>query len=100
MKSCALFGSVLGLLLVAGAADAVSYDLHMVDSQFNAYRCANYRLTRQGGPELLLQCLEGSTYVTYLTIVDATCPKTSWVGSSVDGNGNFTITCKGARLTR
>ena len=91
MKRAALFGSLLGLLLIAGTADAgsISFDRP----------CANYRLNREGGPQLLLQCLQGTTYVTVLTIVDPTCPKTSWVDSK-DVSGNITVTCKGPRLTR
>lgn len=91
MKRLALFGSVLGLLMVAGAADAGSISIDRP--------CTNYRLNRDGGPELLLQCLEGTAYVTKVTIVDPTCPKTSWAESK-DINGNITVTCKGPRLTR
>jgi hypothetical protein len=91
MKRAAVFGSMLGLLLVAGAADAGSYAIPRP--------CANYRLNRDGGPQLLLQCLEASGYVTYVTLVDPTCPKTSW-SESKDANGNITLTCKGPRLTR
>jgi hypothetical protein len=93
MRRAALFGSVLGLLLVAGAADAASITFPRP--------CANtnYRLSRDSGPELVMQCLQGTTYVTVLTIVDPTCPKTSWADSK-DVNGNITVTCKGPRLTR
>ncbi|MEP6942064.1 MAG: hypothetical protein ABI981_03970 [Betaproteobacteria bacterium] len=91
MKRAALFASALALLIVAGAADAgsISFDRP----------CLNYRLNRDGGPQLLLQCLQGTTYVTVLTILDPTCPKTSWADSK-EANGNITITCKGPRLTR
>ncbi len=91
MNKAAMYGLALALLVVAGAADAASIWFDRP--------CANYRLNRDGGPELVLQCLQGTTYVTVLTIVDPTCPKTSWVDSK-DANGNITVTCKGPRLTR
>jgi hypothetical protein len=91
MTRAALFGSALGLLMVAGAADAGSITFDRP--------CANYRLNRDSSAQLLLQCLQGTTYVTVLTIVDPSCPKTSWVDSK-DINGNITVTCKGPRLTR
>lgn len=91
MNKTALFASALGLLIVAGTADAgsISFDRP----------CVNYRLNRDGGPQLLVQCLQGTNYVTVITIVDPTCPKTSWVDGK-DSNGNITVTCKGPRLTR
>jgi len=93
MNKTALFGPAFGLLLFAGVADAssITFDRPCANT--------NYRLNRDGGPELLLQCLEGTTYVTKLTIVDPTCPKTSW-SDTKDVSGNITITCKGPRLTR
>ena len=91
MKKAALFGAALGLLMVVGAADAGSISF--------GRPCLNYRLNRDGGPQLVVQCLQGTTYVTVLTIDDPSCPKTSWVDSK-DANGNITITCKGPRLTR
>jgi len=91
MNKTATYGLMLALLVVAGAADAGSITFDRP--------CANYRLNRDGGPQLLLQCLQGTTYVTVLTIVDPTCPKTSWADSK-DVNGNITVTCRGPRLTR
>ena len=93
MNKAALFAPALGLLLIAGGADAVSYPVTLDRP------CTTYRLTRDSGPYLQLQCLSGTNYVTVLTVVDPTCPKTSWADSK-DGNGNITLTCKGPRLTR
>jgi hypothetical protein len=93
MNKAALYGPALGLLLIAGAADAGSYTVPLNPP------CPSYRLNRDGGPELLLQCLQGTSWVTVLHVVDPTCPKTSWVDAK-DVNGNITVTCKGPRLTR
>lgn len=92
MKRAPLFAAALGLLVIAGAADAGSISIDRP--------CTNYRLNRDGSnPQLLLQCLQDTSYVTVLTIDDPTCPKTSWVDTK-DANGNITVTCKGPRLTR